>query len=118
MFVLGELALYLGADSESGRIRSQTLRKILLDLLELAKQPVVFSVRNGGTVEDVVFVGRAREKCAQLRGATMLLRARRGLWRVLGAGIPEYFLTRFRLRLLCPACRHPWGSSRCSAYGR
>ena len=59
------------------------------------------------------------KKDAQLRGATMLLRVRLdGPWRVLGVGTPGCFLARFRLRLLCPACRHPWGSSRCSAYGR
>jgi hypothetical protein len=104
VLVLRELALYLGADSESRRIRGQAIREILLDLLQLAKELVVFGVRNAGTVEDVVFVGRAREKRAQLAGAAMLLRVRRGPWRALGAVIPGCFLVRFRL--LCPACRH------------
>jgi hypothetical protein len=76
MLVLRELTLYLCANSQSGRIGSQALREISLDLLQFAKELVVVGVRNGRAIEDVVFVGRAREKRTQLGGAAMLLRAR------------------------------------------
>jgi hypothetical protein len=62
VFVLGELALRLGADSKSGRIRSATVREISLEVLELPEETVVFRVRKGRTVQDVVLVGRASEQ--------------------------------------------------------
>ncbi len=73
MLVLGELALGFRADSKGGRIGSETVRKILLELLELPKEAVVLSVRNGRTVENVVLVRCAGEQAAQLRGPAMLL---------------------------------------------
>jgi len=45
MLVLDELALWLGTDSERRRVRSYTLWEIPLQLLELAKELVVFRVR-------------------------------------------------------------------------
>ena len=80
MLVLGELALRLGSDSKSGRIRSATVRKISLELLELPEETVVFGVRNGRTVEDVVLVGRAGEQDPQLGGPAMLLLGTLRLW--------------------------------------
>ena len=73
MRVLRELALGFGADSKGGRIGSEKIRKILLELLELAKEAVVLGVRNGRTVENVVLVGCAGEQDAQLGGSAMLL---------------------------------------------
>ena len=73
VLVLGKLALRLGTDSKSGRIGSQTVRKIPLELLELPEEAVVLRVRNRRTVEDVVLVRRAGKQAAQLGGAAMLL---------------------------------------------
>jgi hypothetical protein len=56
VLVLGELALDVGTDSQRWRVGGEALREIPLDLLELAKQLVVFGVRNRRTVENVVFV--------------------------------------------------------------
>jgi hypothetical protein len=56
MGVLRELALWLGADSESGRIRSAALRETLFDLLELSEKSVVLGVRKCRAIEDVVLV--------------------------------------------------------------
>jgi hypothetical protein len=56
VLVLGELALWLGANPERGRIRSYALGKILLDLLQLPKELVVRRIGYGGTIEDVVLV--------------------------------------------------------------
>jgi hypothetical protein len=75
VLVLGELALRLGADSERRRVRGEGVRKISFDFLELAKELVVFSVRDGRTVLDVVLVRSAGEESAQLRRAAMLLLA-------------------------------------------
>ena len=90
--MLGELALRLGADSERRRVRGDTLRKIPFDLLELAKQLVVFGVQYSRTVQDVVLVRSAGQMNAQLRRAAMLLLA--GLPRRLltGAGRLGWFL--------------------------
>ncbi len=96
MLVLGELALRLGADSERGRVRGEALRKMSFDLLELAKELVVFGVREGRTVQDVVLVRSASEENAQLRRAAMLLLA--GLPRILLIGAGS--LGRFLLLLL------------------
>jgi len=92
--MLGELALRLGADSERRRVRGDTLRKIPFDLLELAKQLVVFGVRHGRTVQDVVLVRSAGEVNAQLRRAAMLLLAGlpRRLLMLIGAGSLVRFL--------------------------
>jgi hypothetical protein len=80
VLVLGELALRLGADSKSGRIRSATLREISLEFLELPEETVVFRVRKGRTVQDVVLVGRASEQDSQLGGPAMLLLGTLRLW--------------------------------------
>jgi hypothetical protein len=82
VLVLGELALGLGAYSKGRRIGTQAVRKIPLELLELAKEAVVLGVRNRRTVEDVVLVGGAVEQNAQLRGAAMRLPAALA-WRLL-----------------------------------
>jgi hypothetical protein len=81
VLVLGELALWLGADSKGRGIRSDTVRKLPLELLELPKEAVVLGVRNCRTVEDVVLVGCAGEEDAQLRGSAMLLLGTRP-WRL------------------------------------
>jgi hypothetical protein len=73
VLVLGELALRLGADSKSWRIGSATVREISLELLELSEQTVVFGVRKGRTVQDVVLVGGASEQEPKLGGSAMLL---------------------------------------------
>ena len=70
--MLGELALGLGADPQSGRIRSAAFRKILLQLLELTKELVVLGVRDRRTIQNVVLVGGAGEEAAQLAGAPKL----------------------------------------------
>jgi hypothetical protein len=66
------------------------------DLLELAKELVVFGVREGRTVQDVVLVRSASEENAQLRRAAILLLA--GLPRILLIGAGS--LGRFLLLLL------------------
>jgi hypothetical protein len=92
VLVLGELALWLGTDSEGGGVGSETVGEISLELLELPKQAVVLGVRNGRTVEYVVRVGRAVEQSAQLRGAAMLLLGTLP-WRLLiGAGSLAWLL--------------------------
>jgi hypothetical protein len=90
--VLGELALWLGADSERRRVGSEDLRELPFDLLELAKQLVVFGIRDGRTVKDVVLVRSASQANAQLRRALTLLLAgfRRRLW--IGVGTLGWFL--------------------------
>ena len=90
--MLGELALRLGADSERRRVGGEALRKLAFDLLELAKQLVVFSVRDSRTVQDIVLVRSAGQVNAQLRRAAMLLLA--GLPRrlLIGAGSLGWFL--------------------------
>jgi hypothetical protein len=80
VFVLGELALRLGADSKSGRIRSATLREISLEVLELPEETVVFRVRKGRTVQDVVIVRGPGEQDPQLGGPAMLLLGTLRLW--------------------------------------
>lgn len=82
MLVLGELALGLGTDAQGWRIRSDTIRKVSLELLELPKKNVVLRVRDGRTVENVVFVGCPGEQDAQLRRALIFLprRLARRLW--------------------------------------
>ncbi len=87
MLVLGELALRLRADSKGGRIGTETVRKIPLELLELPKEAVVLGVRNGRTVENVVLVGRVVQQDTQLRGSVMFLLRRppRRLWLVAGS---------------------------------
>jgi hypothetical protein len=95
MLVLGELALWLGADSERRRIGGEAFGEISFDLLELAKQLVVFGVRDGRTVKNVVLVRSVGEANAQLRRALTLLLAGfpRGLRRLLiGAGTLGWFL--------------------------
>jgi hypothetical protein len=92
VLVPGELALRLGSDPESGRVRGESVRKILFDLLELAEELVVFSIRDGRTVQDVVLVRSAREDKAQLRRAAMLLLARLPRKRLIGAGSLWCFL--------------------------
>lgn len=85
MLVFGELALWLGADSQRGRVGGKALREIPLYVLKLAEQLVVFSVRDCRTVENVVLVRGAGQQGAKLRGPAMLLLAslprglRRGL---------------------------------------
>jgi len=56
VLVFVELALGLGADSQRGGVGGDAFRESPLDLLELAEQLVVFSVRDGRTVENVVLV--------------------------------------------------------------
>src|SRR6266516_3853983 len=73
MFVLGELALRLGADAHCRRIGRQAFRKIPLQLLQLAKELIVLGVRHRRTIEDVVLVGCAGQNYPQLGGAAMLL---------------------------------------------
>jgi len=90
VLVLGELALRLGADSKSGRIRSATVRKTSLELLELPEETVVFRVLNGRTIEDVVLVRRAAEEDPQLGGPAMLLLGTLRLW--IGAAILGWLL--------------------------
>lgn len=91
MFVLGELALWLGADSQGGRIGREKLREIPFDFLELAKQLVVFSVRDCRTVENVVFVRCAGQMNPQLLGPlTLLLAGFR--WSSIGAGTLGWIL--------------------------
>jgi hypothetical protein len=75
--VLGELALRLRPNPKSGGVRAETVRKISLELLQLAEESVVLGVRNRRTVKDVVLVGSTREQDAQLAGPLMLL-----LWRL------------------------------------
>jgi len=84
--MLRELTLRLGADSEGRRIGGEALREITFDLLELAKQFVVFGVRNCRTVEDIVLVRSARQAIAQLRRALTLR------WLLIGAGTLGWFL--------------------------
>jgi hypothetical protein len=64
VFVLGELALWLGTDSKRGRIRSEAVGEIPLELLQLPEEAVVLGVRNRRTVENVVLVRRADEQSA------------------------------------------------------
>jgi hypothetical protein len=93
--VLGELALDLSADSEGWRIGGDGLREIPFDFLELAKQFVVFGVRDRRTVKNVVFVRRPGQASAQLRRALKLLLAgypRRMRRLLLGAGTLGWFL--------------------------
>jgi hypothetical protein len=95
MLVLRELALWLGANSERWRIRGEALGEISFDLLQLAKQLVVFGIRDRRTVKYVVLVRSAGEANAQLRRALILLLAGfpRGLRRLLiGAGTLGWFL--------------------------
>ncbi len=66
MLVLGELALRLGTDTQSRRIRSEAFRKSPLQLLQLSKELVVLCVRHRRTVENVVLVGCAGEESPQL----------------------------------------------------
>ena len=70
--MLRKLALHFGANSQSGRIRRLTLRKILLQLLQLAKELVVIGVRHRRTIENVVLVRCAGEDYPQLGGAAKL----------------------------------------------
>ena len=90
--MLGELALRLGADSEGRRVGGEALREIPFDLLELAKQLVVFGVRNSRTVQDVVLVRSAGQVNAQIRRAAMLLLACLPRRLLIGAGYPGWFL--------------------------
>jgi hypothetical protein len=97
VLVLGELALRLSADSKSGRIGSEKVRKILLELLELPKEAVVLGVRDGRTVENVVLVRCAGEQAAQLRGSAMLLLGTRP-WRLwIGAVSPGWLFLQLLL---------------------
>src|SRR6266852_9900404 len=100
MLVLSELALGLGADPQSRRIRREAFRKILLQLLELAKELVVFGVRDRRTIQNVVVVGCAGEEAAQLAGATKL-----GLFGLLPRPWSLWLRLRWRclLRCLLPA---------------
>ena len=94
--MLGKLALRLGADAQCRRIRGEALRKILLQLLQLAKKLIVLRVRYCRTIENVVLVGCAGQNYPQLGGAAMLLlpgflqgkgRGKRGKrWRLILAG--------------------------------
>lgn len=96
--VLGELALWLGADSERRRIRRAALGENLFDLLQLSEEPVVLGVRERGPIEYVVFVGSARENYAQLESAATLLLCgllRRLRKRLIGVGRPGCFLDLF-----------------------
>jgi len=70
--VPGELALDLGADAEGGRILSEALGEIPLQILELPEKPVVLGVRQSRAVENVVLVRGAIEDDAQLGRATKL----------------------------------------------
>ena len=72
MLVLGELTLRLGTDAKCRRIRRYTLRKNPFQLLELAKELVVFRVRQRRTIEDIVLVRCPGEQDAQLGGAAKL----------------------------------------------
>ena len=72
MLVFRQLTLDFGADAETRRVGRQALRKTSLEILELAKQAIVFRIRQRRTVENVVLVGCAIEDDAQLRGATKL----------------------------------------------
>ncbi len=95
MLVLGELALGLCANSEGWRVGGKELRKIPFDLLELAKQLVVFGVRDCRTVKDVVLVRSAGQANAKLRRAVTLLLAgfpRRLRWLLIGAVTLGWFL--------------------------
>jgi hypothetical protein len=92
--MLGQLTLGLSTHSKCGRIRSQKLREVSLELLELAEQAVVLGVGDRRTVEVVVLVRRACEQNAQLRGAAMRLLVAL-VWRFLIVA-----LTRGRLLLL------------------
>jgi len=95
VLVFGELALDLGAYSERRRVGRAALREISFDFLELAKQLVVFSVRDRRTVKDVVLVRGAGQAGAQLLRAPKLLLAgfprRLRCW-LIGVGILERFL--------------------------
>jgi hypothetical protein len=92
VFVLRELALWLGTDTACRRILGNTLRETAFDFLELSEEAVVFRVRESRAVEDVVFVRCARQQSAQLPGATILLLAGLLRTRVVGAGILGRFL--------------------------
>jgi hypothetical protein len=59
VLVLGQLALYVGTDTERRGIRAPALRKGPLQLLQLSKELVVLGVRECRIIENVVFVGRA-----------------------------------------------------------
>ncbi len=72
VLVFGKLALGLCTDPQSWRIRRYALRKISLQLLELAKELVVRGVRDRRTIQNVVVVGCAVEQAAQLAGALKL----------------------------------------------
>jgi hypothetical protein len=95
VLVLGELALDLGTDSKRRRIGGAGLREISFDFLELAKQLVVFSIRDRRTVKNVVLVRGASEAGAQLLRAPKLLLAgfprRLRCW-LIGVGILDWFL--------------------------
>jgi hypothetical protein len=97
VLVLVELSLGLGADSLRGRVWGEAFREILFDFLELAEQLVVFRVRDGRTVENVILVRSADEVGPELRRPTMLLltglaRTPRSL--LVGAGTLGWFLPR------------------------
>jgi hypothetical protein len=93
--MLGELALGLGTDSQRWRIGSDALREMPLDFLELAKQLVVFCVRDRWTVENVVLVRGAGQETAKLLRPPKLLLAGFPwtLWSLwIGAGTLGWFL--------------------------
>jgi hypothetical protein len=93
--VLLELALDIGTDSERRRVGGDALREIPFDLLELAKQLVVFGIRDRRTVKNVVLVGGAGQASAQLLSALKLLLAgfpRRLRCLLIGAGTLGWFL--------------------------
>jgi len=66
--VFGELAGRLGADALCGRVGGAKCWVLLLEREELAIKLVVFSVRDGGSIEDVIFVRRLFEIPPERRG--------------------------------------------------
>ena len=67
--MLGQRALWLGADALRGRVRGAQLRMLGLELLQLAKEAVVFDVGERRAVEHVVLVARLLDLLAERRRA-------------------------------------------------
>ena len=64
-----ERALHWRTDTERRRISRAHGGVLVLDGLQLPKEPVVLGIRQSGTVEHVILVLRASQQIAQIRSA-------------------------------------------------
>ena len=65
--MLGEFRGGFGSDALRGRVRSAKVRVLLLELLQLAKQPVVLGIGHLGTAQHVVRVTCPVQYLGQVR---------------------------------------------------